>query len=55
MANKEVKALDVKLHNFMVKQNDVNYNSLNWRIAVEQLLIIPELRKSGNVCVSAII
>ncbi len=50
MSNKEFKALDVKLHNFMREQRGVNKALADWAIYVERTKF---KKNDTTVCMSA--
>lgn len=57
MANKEFKDLDVKLHNYIRKQEEFNDSITRNLSIVYHNLILPEIKrqKPKQVCVSAIL
>lgn len=56
MSDKKLKEIDVKLHNFMVRQREINNALSNWVIHTEKLVVIPKLRElDTRVCMSAIL
>ncbi len=59
----DIKRLDVKLHNYILSQNEAhvalneaNNALVNWVIYIEKLVVVPKLREQDTVvCMSAIL